>query len=98
MHSVSGCRTPTEDDSLRTIPDIIERFGQVTGLPDRALDNTTTIISVACGVSFGEKHFTLYRTSGGPGDSFSLVLKAMAALCRDSKTAWWALANCLYHS
>ena len=38
-----------------------------------------------------EKHFTLNRKGGGPDDTFSLEPPELAALCKDSKTAWAAL-------
>lgn len=96
LHCVSGYPAPAEDYNLRTIGDMIERFGLVTGLSDHTLDNTTAIASVVVGASIIEKHFTLDRNGGGPDDSFSLEPEALAALCRDSKTAWKALGNVDY--
>lgn len=96
LHCVSGYPAPAEDYNLRTIPDMIERFGLVTGLSDHTLDNTTAIASVVLGASLIEKHFTLDRKGGGPDDSFSLEPADLAALCRDSKTAWAALGKVDY--
>ena len=96
LHCVSGYPAPAEDYNLRTIPDMIQRFGLVTGLSDHTLDNTTAITSVAMGASIIEKHFTLDRSSGGPDDSFSLEPLELAALCKDSKTAWAALGRVDY--
>lgn len=96
LHCVSGYPAPAEDYNLRTIPDMIERFGLVTGLSDHTLDNTTAIASVALGVSIIEKHFTLDRSGGGPDDSFSLEPVELAALCRGAKTAWSALGRVDY--
>lgn len=96
LHCVSGYPAPAEDYSLRTIPDMIERHGLVTGLSDHTLDNTTAIASVVLGASLIEKHFTLDRNGGGPDDSFSLEPADLSALCRDSKTAWKALGNVDY--
>ncbi len=96
LHCVSGYPAPAEDYNLRTIPDMIERFGLVTGLSDHTLDNTTAIASVVMGASIIEKHFTLDRSGGGPDDSFSLEPTELAALCRDSKTAWAALGKVDY--
>jgi len=96
LHCVSGYPAPAEDYNLRTISDMIARFGLVTGLSDHTLDNTTAIASVALGASIIEKHFTLDRNGGGPDDSFSLEPDDMAALCRDSKTAWKALGKVDY--
>lgn len=96
LHCVSGYPAPAEDYNLRTIPDMIERFGQVTGLSDHTIDNTTAITSVALGASVIEKHFTLDRNGGGPDDSFSLEPPELAALCRHSKTAWQAQGDVDY--
>ena len=96
LHCVSGYPAPAEDYNLRTIPDMIQRFGLVTGLSDHTLDNTTAITSVAMGASIIEKHFTLDRKGGGPDDSFSLEPAELAALCKGSKTAWAALGKVDY--
>ncbi len=96
LHCVSGYPAPPEDYNLRTIPDMIARFGVVTGLSDHTLDNTTAVASVALGASIIEKHFTLNRNGGGPDDSFSLEPGEMAALCTGAKTAWKALGQIDY--
>tara|TARA_R110001583_G_scaffold127562_1_gene279210 strand:+ start:13959 stop:15020 length:1062 start_codon:yes stop_codon:yes gene_type:complete len=96
LHCVSGYPAPAEDYNLRTIPDMAKQFGLVTGLSDHTLDNTTAIASVVLGASIIEKHVTLDRSNGGPDDSFSLEPAELAALCRDSKTAWSALGNVDY--
>lgn len=96
LHCVSGYPSPASDYNLHTIPDMMARFGLVTGLSDHTLDNTTAIASVALGASIIEKHFTLDRTRGGPDDSFSLEPPEMAALCRGARTAWEALGTVNY--
>ncbi len=96
LHCVSGYPAPAEDYNLRTIQDMMQRYGLVTGLSDHTLDNTTAIASVVLGASIIEKHFTLDRSGGGPDDSFSLEPPELMALCRDSKTAWRALGKVDY--
>ena len=96
LHCVSGYPAPAGDYNLKTLPDMINRFGLVTGLSDHTLDNTTAIASVALGASIIEKHFTLNRRGGGPDDSFSLEPLEMAALCRGANTAWQSLGNVDY--
>ena len=90
LHCVSGYPAPAEDYNLATIPDMIERFGLVTGLSDHTLDNTTAIASVVLGGAIIEKHFTLDRAGGGPDDSFSLEPAEFTQLCTNAKTAWAA--------
>ncbi len=87
LHCVSGYPAPAGDYHLATIPDMMRRFGVVTGLSDHTLDNTTAIASVALGAAIIEKHITLDRNGGGPDDSFSLTPPELAALCQDVKTA-----------
>jgi pseudaminic acid synthase len=96
LHCVSGYPAPAADYNLRTITDMQQRFGVVIGLSDHTLDNTTALASVALGVSIIEKHFTLDRNGGGPDDSFSLEPPELAALCRDSRSAWEALGRVDY--
>jgi pseudaminic acid synthase len=96
LHCVSGYPSPAEDYNLRTIPDMVQRFGLVTGLSDHTLDNTTAITSVAMGASIIEKHLTLDRSGGGPDDSFSLEPADLAALCHGAKTAWQSLGQVDY--
>lgn len=96
LHCVSGYPAPSEDYNLRTIPDMIDRFGLVTGLSDHTIDNTTAIASVVMGASIIEKHFTLNRNGGGPDDSFSLEPAELAALCSGTNTAWQALGHVDY--
>jgi pseudaminic acid synthase len=90
LHCVSGYPALASDYSLATIPDMIRRFGRVTGLSDHTLDNTTAIASVVLGAAIIEKHFTLDRSGGGPDDSFSIEPQELFALCSASRTAWEA--------
>ena len=96
LHCVSGYPAPADEYNLRTIPDMIHRFGLVTGLSDHTLDNTTAIASVAMGASIIEKHFTLNRHGGGPDDSFSLEPEELTQLCIGAYTAWSALGQIDY--
>jgi pseudaminic acid synthase len=96
LHCVSGYPAPAADYNLRTIPDMIQRYGLVTGLSDHTLDNATAITSVALGASIVEKHFTLDRSGGGPDDTFSLEPAELAALCQGARTAWEALGKVDY--
>lgn len=96
LRCVSGYPAPAGDYNLRTISDMIEKFGLVTGLSDHTLDNTTAIASVALGAAIIEKHFTLDRDGGGPDDSFSLEPDGLAELCSSTRTAWEAMGRIDY--
>jgi pseudaminic acid synthase len=96
LHCVSGYPAPAADYNLRTIPDMVKRFGVPTGLSDHTLDNTTAITAVAMGACIIEKHFTLDRNGGGPDDSFSLEPPQLMELCRGVRTAWEALGSVHY--
>ncbi len=96
LHCVSGYPAPASDYNLRIIPNMIERFGLVTGLSDHTLDNTTALVSVGLGASIIEKHFTLDRKGGGPDDSFSLEPAEMHALCSGVRVAWEAKGSVDY--
>ncbi len=96
LHCVSGYPAPAGDYNLRTLVDMQDKFGLVTGLSDHTIDNTTAITSVALGASIIEKHVTLDRNSGGPDDSFSLEEKELKELCIGVKRAWGALGKVDY--
>lgn len=72
LHCVSAYPAKPEEMNLKTIPDIRERFGVVSGLSDHTLGIEVAIAAVALGASIIEKHVTLDRSAGGVDDSFSL--------------------------
>ena len=96
LHCVSGYPAPAAEYNLRTIPDMLDRFGLVTGLSDHTLENATAIAGVALGACIIEKHFTLDRSGGGPDDSFSLEPSDLATLCQGTRKAWEALGKVDY--
>ena len=96
LQCVSGYPAPHADYNLRTIKDMIDRFGCITGLSDHTIDNVTAITSIGVGASIIEKHFTLDRQGGGPDDSFSLEPNELASLCKDVKAAWQSLGEVDY--
>jgi len=96
LHCVSSYPALATDYNLRTLVDMREKAGLVTGLSDHTIDNTTAITSVALGASIIEKHVTLDRNGGGPDDSFSLESKELRQLCLGVKTAWESLGTVDY--
>jgi N-acetylneuraminate synthase len=96
LHCVSGYPAPSGDYNLKTLVDMQQRFGLVTGLSDHTVDNITAISSIALGASIIEKHVTLDRNGGGPDDSFSLESEELKQLCVGAKIAWKALGSVDY--
>lgn len=96
LHCVSGYPAPADQYNLKTIPDMANQFGVLTGLSDHTIDNATAVTSIALGACLVEKHVTLDRKGGGPDDSFSLEPKELAELCKDTKTAWESLGKVNY--
>ena len=96
LHCVSGYPAPAGDYNLRTLQDIGERLGVLTGLSDHTIGITTAVAAVALGACIVEKHFTLDRSGGGPDDSFSSEPAEFEALVRECRTAWSALGQVKY--
>jgi len=96
LHCVSSYPAPDEQSNLRTIPDLADRFGVVTGLSDHTFGSAVAVASIALGGSVVEKHFTLRRADGGPDSAFSLEPDEFKSLVRDCKRAWRALGTATY--
>lgn len=96
LRTVSGYPAPAVDYNLNTIPDMMNRFGLVTGLSDHTIDNITAYSSIALGARIIEKHFTLDRNGGGPDDKFSLEQDEFKALCKGALISWQSLGGINY--
>ena len=96
LHCVRGYPAPASDYNLKTLVDMQERFGLITGLSDHTIDNTTAIASISLGASIIEKHVTLNRNGNGPDDSFSLEGSDLEELCSSVKIAWQSIGKVDY--
>ena len=96
LHCVSAYPAPAEEYNLKTLLDMHQKFGLVTGLSDHTIDNTIAITSIGLGASIIEKHVTLDRNANGPDDSFSLEFNELKNLCRSSRMAWQSLGKVDY--
>ncbi len=96
LHCVSGYPAPAEQYNLKTILDMQQRFGVLTGLSDHTIDNATAVTSIALGACLIEKHVTMDRSGGGADDSFSLEPKELKELCKDTNIAWKSLGKVNY--
>lgn len=96
LHCVSSYPAPDEQSNVRTVADLGERFGVVSGLSDHTFGSAVAVASIALGGSVVEKHFTLRRADGGPDSAFSLEPAEFAALVEDCKRAWCSLGQVTY--
>jgi pseudaminic acid synthase len=96
LHCVSSYPAPDEQSNVRTVPDLAERFGVVSGLSDHTFGSAVAVASIALGGCVVEKHFTLRRADGGPDSAFSLEPDEFSTLVEDCKRAWRALGEVTY--
>lgn len=81
------------DSNLRGIPVLADAFNTLVGLSDHTLGIGAAVAAVALGACVIEKHVTLSRADGGVDSAFSLEPAELAALVRESRTAWRALGE-----
>ncbi|MCU0274995.1 MAG: pseudaminic acid synthase [Acidimicrobiales bacterium] len=92
----SAYPAPAGEMDLRTIPDMVSRWGCPVGLSDHTLGNAAAIAAVALGACVVEKHVTLTRSEPGPDSAFSLEPAELAALVRDLREAEAAIGAVRY--
>lgn len=96
LHCISSYPAPADQSNLRTIPDLANRYGVISGLSDHTLGITVSVASVALGACVIEKHVTLSRKDKGPDSEFSLEPEELRQLCSETKIAWQSLGVCGY--
>ncbi|MFC1747404.1 pseudaminic acid synthase [Pseudomonadota bacterium] len=87
---------PPEESNLRTIPDMVERFGVLSGLSDHTIGGASAIASVALGASFVEKHFTLSNSDETVDSFFSSGEEEFLAMVKDIRLVEKAAGNIDY--
>lgn len=96
LQCVSSYPAKPEDMNLKTIPDIAERFGVISGLSDHTLGNAISLAAVALGASIIEKHITLLRDDNDIDGAFSLEPDEFKNLVKDIRAVEGALGQPAY--
>jgi pseudaminic acid synthase len=96
LHCISAYPAPMEDANLRTLPNLAQTFGVISGLSDHTMGTAASVAAVALGGAVIEKHFTLARADGGPDSAFSLEPAEFTRLVEECKAAWTALGRVHY--
>jgi len=92
----SAYPAPPAEMDLRTIPDMVRRWGVPVGLSDHTLGAAAAITGAALGACVLEKHVTLARSDGGPDAAFSLEPDELADLINAVHDAEAALGRVRY--
>jgi N-acetylneuraminate synthase/pseudaminic acid synthase len=87
---------PIEESNLRTISDMISRFGVLSGLSDHSIGTAAPVAAVALGASFIEKHFTLDDSKETVDSFFSSGEEEFTRMVQDIRLVEKALGCASY--
>ena len=96
LKCTSAYPAPVEAANLRTIPNLSETFGVISGLSDHTLGIAVPVTAVALGACVIEKHLCLERCRGGPDAGFSLEPAEFQEMVRSVRAASSALGRVQY--
>ena len=96
LHCVSAYPAPMELVNLRTVMDMVERYGVRVGLSDHTMGADVAIAAVALGATMVEKHFIMDRNIGGPDAAFSMQQDEFAAMVQSIRNVEKALGTVAY--
>lgn len=96
LHCVSAYPAPMELVNLRTMMDMVARYGVRVGLSDHTMGADVAIAAVALGATMVEKHFILDRAIGGPDAAFSMQQDEFAAMVQSIRNVEKALGTVAY--
>ncbi len=80
LKCTSSYPAPFEEANLKTIPNLAETFGVISGFSDHTLGSTAPIVAVTLGAKVVEKHFILDKLIGGADADFSMDKKDFAEM------------------
>ncbi len=72
LKCTSAYPAPIEEANLKTIPNLAESFGVISGFSDHTIGSTAPIVAVTLGAKVVEKHFILDKSIGGADADFSM--------------------------
>lgn len=90
LKCVSAYPTPMNQSNLKTISNLRDTFGVISGLSDHTLGITAPIVAVSLGAKIIEKHLILDKNLESPDSSFSLdyiKFKEMVMTIREAEAA-----------
>jgi N-acetylneuraminate synthase len=93
LKCTSAYPAPAEEMNLRTIPEMVRRFGVPVGLSDHTMGIAAPVAAVALGACIIEKHLTLSRSTPGPDSAFSLEPQEFKAMVDAVRLAEKALGE-----
>lgn len=82
LKCTSAYPAPLEDANLKTIPNLAETFGVISGFSDHTLGIIAPITAISLGAKVIEKHFILDKAIGGADADFSLDKKEFAQMVK----------------
>ena len=72
LKCTSSYPAPLEEANLKTIPNLAQTFGVISGFSDHTLGSTAPIVAVTLGAKVIEKHFILDKSIRGADADFSM--------------------------
>ncbi len=96
LRCTSAYPADPEEMNLRSIPDLVNRFGLPVGLSDHTPGIAVPVAAVALGAVLIEKHLTLSRAAGGPDSAFSLEPDEFKSLVEVVRSAEKSLGKVHY--
>jgi pseudaminic acid synthase len=72
LKCTSSYPAPLEEGNLKTIPNLAQTFGVISGFSDHTLGSVAPIVAVTLGAKVIEKHFILDKSIGGADAEFSM--------------------------
>ena len=76
-----------EDANLKTIPNLAETFGVISGFSDHTLGTTAPVVATTLGAKVIEKHFIIDKSIGGADADFSLDKREFAEMIQAIRDA-----------